>query len=331
MCGIGGFYRGSEGETPLTFINNLWCSLEDRGTHAAGVVIGWADADKPISQKAAREASECSQMLSKAKGSHTEYVLLHTRFTTQGSTKNNGNNHPVIGHGITLTHNGVLSNDTHIFNKLKINRLHDVDTEAINVALSHKSPKWMIENIQGSMSIAWVETNKSPDEVHLLTNGRNPLVIGRTVENHVIWASTKTHLEQSGFEFSDVFSAIPYKQYTISKGGRIRSKFISKNRTYPANSRQVHSSQYNPFSRDNFYRDFTTTHKKSKKGSKKASKAKKRQKVVVEPDLTTEWVEVPSFMMGKLEDLAIQNGYELAYDSYGNKRFVDTWAEMGLF
>ncbi len=89
MCGIGGFYRGSEGETPLTFINNLWCSLEDRGTHAAGVVIGWADSDKPISQKAAREASECSEMLSKAKGNHTEYVLLHTRFTTQGSTKNN--------------------------------------------------------------------------------------------------------------------------------------------------------------------------------------------------------------------------------------------------
>ena len=319
MCGIGGFYRGSVGETPTTFINNLWCSLEDRGTHAAGVVIGWADADKPISMKAAKQASICSEMLSKAKGHNTEYVLLHTRFTTQGSTKNNGNNHPVIGHGITLTHNGVLSNDTHIFNKLKINPLHDVDTEAINAALSAKSPKWMIENIQGSMSIAWVETDKSPDEVHLLTNGRNPLVIGRTMDNHVIWASTKTHLETSGFEFKDIFSAVPYKQYTISKGGRIKSKFISKNRTYPANNRQIHSSQFN----DTFYRDFTQTHKKSEKASKTPSIPKK----VVRPQDETEWVEVPSFLIGKLESIARDNGYELAYDSYGNKKFVDTWEE----
>lgn len=319
MCGIGGFYRGSVGETPTTFINNLWCSLEDRGTHAAGVVIGWADADKPISMKAAKQASICSEMLSKAKGHNTEYVLLHTRFTTQGSTKNNGNNHPVVGHGITLTHNGVLSNDTHIFNKLKINPLHDVDTEAINAALSAKSPKWMIENIQGSMSIAWVETDKSPDEVHLLTNGRNPLVIGRTIDNHVIWASTKTHLETSGFEFKDIFSAVPYKQYTISKGGRIKSKFISKNRTYPANNRQIHSSQFN----DTFYRDFTQTHKKSEKASKTPSIPKK----VVRPQDETEWVEVPSFLIGKLESIARDNGYELAYDSYGNKKFVDTWEE----
>ena len=319
MCGIGGFYRGSVGETPTTFINNLWCSLEDRGTHAAGVVIGWADADKPISMKAAKQASICSEMLSKAKGHNTEYVLLHTRFTTQGSTKNNGNNHPVVGHGITLTHNGVLSNDTHIFNKLKINPLHDVDTEAINAALSVKSPKWMIENIQGSMSIAWVETDKSPNEVHLLTNGRNPLVIGRTMDNHVIWASTKTHLETSGFDFKDIFSAVPYKQYTISKGGRIKSKFISKNRTYPANNRQIHSSQFD----DSFYRDFTQTHKKSKKTSKKASIPKK----TVKPQDETEWVEVPSFLIGKLESIARDNGYQLAYDSFGNKKFVDTWEE----
>ena len=319
MCGIGGFYRGSVGETPTTFINNLWCSLEDRGTHAAGVVIGWADSDRPISQKAANKASDCLEMLSKAKGQNTEYVLLHTRFTTQGSTKNNGNNHPVIGHGITLTHNGVLSNDAHIFNKLKIDPLYDVDTEAINAALSVKSPKWMIENIQGSMSIAWVETDKSPDEVHLLTNGRNPLVIGRTIDNHVIWASTKTHLETSGFDFKDIFSAVPYKQYTISKGGRIKSKFISKNRTYPANNRQIHSSQFN----GSFYRDFTQTHKKSKKASKRASIPKK----TVKPQDETEWVEVPTFLIGKLESIARDNGYELAYDSYGNKKFVDTWEE----
>lgn len=310
MCGIGGFYKGSVGgETPTTLINNLWCSLENRGTHAAGIVVGWGGSDAPVSKKAAKSASECSKMLNLAKGSNTQYVLLHTRYTTQGSTENNGNNHPVIGHGITLTHNGVLSNDKQIFNKLGVKRLHQVDTEAINAALSYKSPKWMIENVMGSMSLAWVETKENVNKVHLLTNGRNPLVIGRTKSNDIVWASTKTHLEQSGFDFVKIFDAIPYKQYTISEGGRISSSILSKKTSYPANNRQVHSSQSKATSED--WDDyFNATYGRATKAT---------------PVSNYEWeadrVLIPKAAQEDVEDLMWDLGYQLTYDSRGRARF----------
>lgn len=322
MCGIGGWYKGSVGgNTPIEQINTLWCSLEDRGTHAAGVVIGWGGADKPISKKKAVSASKATNMLDSARGSNTQYVLLHTRYTTQGSTKNNGNNHPVIGHGITLTHNGVLSNDTRIFNQLGVKRLHDVDTEAINAALSKKSPKWMIENIQGSMSLAWVETNEEVNKVHLLTNGQNPLVIGRTKSGDIVWGSTLRHLEDSGFEFSKTFNALPYKLYTLSEGGRISSKYISKKRAAPAYNRQIHSSQRKA-QWDSVWDDYDWHGLPTKKnGSKTPSKAQKVQ--VLTND--TEWVEIPSEMMGRITSMMEDYGWALGYDSHGNKRFIDMW------
>lgn len=322
MCGIGGWYKGSVGgKTPIDQINSLWCSLEDRGIHAAGVVIGWGGADKPISKKKAVRASKASNMLDSARGSNTQYVLLHTRFTTQGSTKNNGNNHPVIAHGITLTHNGMLSNDTRIFNQLGVKRLYDVDTEAINAALSKKSPKWMIENIQGSMSLAWVETNEEVNKVHLLTNGKNPLVIGRTKSGDIVWGSTMRHLEDSGFEFSKTFNALPYKLYTISEGGRINSRWVSKKRSAPAYNRQIHSSQ-KKVSYQSFWDEYGwESYETGKKASKTASKAQKVQILANE----TEWVEIPSEMMGRIVSMMEDYGYGLGYDSHGNKRFVDRW------
>mgnify|MGYP001490108064 CR=1 FL=1 len=37
--------------------------------------------------------------------------MLHTRYSTQGNKHNNGNNHPVLGHGYIVTHNGVIHGD----------------------------------------------------------------------------------------------------------------------------------------------------------------------------------------------------------------------------
>ena len=321
MCGIGGFYKGSVGgETPIDLINDLWVSLENRGTHAAGVCIGWGGSDRPIVKKAAKTASKCSKMLKLAKGKNTQYVLLHTRYTTQGSTSNNGNNHPVVGHGITLTHNGVLSNDTHILNKLGVKPLHDVDTEAINAALSLKSPKWMIENIKGSMSIAWVDSNESPNAVHLLTNGRNPLVIGRTKTNDIVWASTKTHLEDLGFEFTKIFDAIPFKQYTLLEGGRITSKIISKNIAWPMNNRQVHSSQKSSVSSTDWNSYFNNTYGKVTKASKTSPKAKKSYS----SSNARQVISVPGESMEDIEQLMWDLGFVLCYNQNGMATFKET-------
>lgn len=328
MCGIGGYYNVSGGEAPIHAMRSLWEALESRGTHAAGLCVGWMGSDTPTVRKAAKRASKCSKMLKLAKGNNTQYVLLHTRFTTQGSVKQNGNNHPVVAHGITMTHNGVLQNDVNIFRQLKIKPVHDVDTEAINAALSVKSPKWMIENVQGSISVAWVDSTKSPNAVHLLTNGKNPLVIGRTSTNDIVWASTKTHLEESDFCFKTgkMWDAIPYKQYTIMKGGQIKSKMISKKRAQPSNSRALHSSQIQWQYTDNFtwddYEDELVAPKAQKRPSMPPAN-KRNHRPMTQLELT-------DIQMDELEPIMYELGYDLVYSKYGVASFVEAEDYVGV-
>lgn len=231
MCGIAGIYAGSN-PVNLEEVEAVWEAISDRGNHAAGFAFRWVDSDTDVVWKKAVSSKVAvkERVFSKKVGGNLSYALLHTRFTTQGSTANNGNNHPIVGHDIILTHNGVISNDDSVFSELGVERLHQVDTECINAGLRHRNTQWVTENIAGSMSIAWVDVTQNQQEVHLITNGRNPLVIGRTVEGHVVWASNLYHLEDS-FNLKSSFNAVPYKQYTISQGinePKIESQFVSE-------------------------------------------------------------------------------------------------------
>ena len=235
MCGIGGIYRASETPLPVQATLSLWEALEGRGTDASGFALHWRDSDKPVIVKQPGATDLLQNRLSNfmGDGTTTQYVLLHTRFTTQGSTENNANNHPVVRDGIVVTHNGVLANDRQVFDDLGVSPTADVDTEAINAALRHESPGWALDNINGSMSVAWVDSTTDSDTVHLMTNGRNPLVIARTTDNHVVWASTIDILEESDFTIKTYFHATPFKVYTIKPDGMIRSEFVSAERCAP--------------------------------------------------------------------------------------------------
>jgi len=250
MCGIGGFYNPTGSKTPVGPITSLWCGLEDRGTHAHGMAFNWVNSDKPVVYKKVGASSKSKSAVRKyLSGNNLRYVLLHTRFTTQGSTQNMNNNHPVVRNGITLTHNGVLHNDSQVFDKLNVNRLYEVDTEAINVGLRFKGVKWIANNIQGSMSIAWIDEKDSTQNVHLFTNGGNPLVIARTKCGNIVWASCLYHIEESGFKIKSHFNAVPFKEYILRPDGSIRSKWISKKRRF-ANVSTYHSSHRNYYGED---------------------------------------------------------------------------------
>lgn len=237
MCGIGGIYTANN-STVLPQLEALFEAISDRGQHACGFAFRWNNSDSDIVWKKAISSVDAvaQGILSKKVGSNLQYALLHTRFTTQGSTANNGNNHPIVAHDMIVTHNGVISNDDRIFSELGVNRLHQVDTECINALLRYESTESMITNIWGSASVAWVDTTQNQQIVNLITNGRNPLVIARTVEGHVVWASNLYHIEDAGFNIKDSFNAVPYKHYQISKGSdepMIASQFVSDRREKP--------------------------------------------------------------------------------------------------
>ena len=202
------------------------------------------------------------------------YCLLHTRFTTQGSIQNNGNNHPVVRDGIILTHNGVIQ-DRPVYRHFDVTPIHQVDTEAIIVGLRHSNPTWVAENIQGSMSIAWVDCTKSTSIVNLMTNGRNPLVIARLRNGDIVYASCEYHLEE--FDISHSFNAVPFKVYKIdSETGIIRSEFISDMRTMPSVHRPfTHAASYGNYVASTETK-WGVTSSTPKRTPQKASKKKKK-------------------------------------------------------
>lgn len=225
MCGIGGIYTAEGNSLPTAPVAALWEALEDRGGHAAGVGWLWEDADKVCIRKGKGKSSKLiREGALDMVGSITRYAMLHTRFTTHGSVHQNGNNHPVASHGIVLTHNGVVSNHQFVFDTVGTERLHDVDTECINAALRYGGPEAVYQLCEGSWSVAWVDSTESRETLHLMTNGRNPLVIGRTVDGDVVWGSNLYHLD--AFDLKSHFNAVPYKVYTITQDCVIRSRWI---------------------------------------------------------------------------------------------------------
>ncbi len=241
MCGIGGVFPRLGVNFPTHNTRRLFCLLQDRGSHASGFAVMYNDMDEPIVVKDAVASNHLGVKLYDYTVGKPKYVLLHTRYSTQGSTSNNGNNHPVIGHNQLVTHNGVLAfrEDDYIFSELKntdnVQRLHTVDTEAINAVLQYRGITELLESIQGSMSCAWVDYT-NVNEVNLFTNGGNPLVIGETVDGHFVWASTREHLEEAGFNLAYTFNAQPYKLYTLSHVvnlPKIESRYVTYLRDEP--------------------------------------------------------------------------------------------------
>lgn len=99
-------------------------------------------------------------------------VIGHTRAQTQGTYKNNKNNHPIICGKTVGVHNGMISSDNAIFmdlRKKKIERIAQVDSEAIFAlidshitdGLSFKDAiRKASEDLKGSYACAAVNADK---------------------------------------------------------------------------------------------------------------------------------------------------------------------------
>ena len=168
------------------------------------------------------------------------------------------------------------------------------------------------------MSIAWVDTTQNQQEVHLITNGRNPLVIGRTVEGHVVWASNKYHLEDS-FNMKSTFNATPYKKYTISQGINepvITSEFVSDRRE---NARVLFRGSH-AASWGDIDPTPTKNKKKAKKGRLNARKHQKKIKPYQTTLIEAGYVyDIDSDSWRKAKDSDYEKEYLNLCDYYSNK------------
>ena len=143
MCGIAtiAFGRRARGRISYTLVREmtkqLLIELQPRGLDAAGIAV-INDPEhaqsvvfkKPLrpSRLVVRQRFEDTLNLI---GPQTNFILLHARSTTVGSTDDNYDNHPIIAPPIVGIHNGTLRNHDAIFKKFKLPREGGVDSEVI--------------------------------------------------------------------------------------------------------------------------------------------------------------------------------------------------------
>ena len=181
MCAIFGFMDYGK-KVPAGILKRLLRALsvaaESRGTDATG--ISYVNNGSIVTFKKAKPAHKVKLNFPK----DTTAVIGHTRFTTQGSEKDNYNNHPFEGtttdHTFALAHNGVLYNDKEL-RKEKALPETNIETDSyIAVQLIEKenavdsiSIKSMAETVTGS----FVFTILRDDNTLFLVKGDNPITL----------------------------------------------------------------------------------------------------------------------------------------------------------
>jgi glucosamine 6-phosphate synthetase-like amidotransferase/phosphosugar isomerase protein len=110
----------------------------------------------------------------------TKALIGHTRYTTQGSEKQNQNNHPFVSaDGFSLAHNGVIYNDKELRMQYQLPQTNIETDSYIAVQLlegeklSFESIRFMAEQLEGSFAISIL----NHDNTLYLVKGSNPIYL----------------------------------------------------------------------------------------------------------------------------------------------------------
>jgi len=186
MCGIMGYYCFSEKKPDKQKIADMFGLLETRGRDASGFAFirdgGLIVQKAPIRSTTMIHSKEWKEL------DLPQIFIAHTRMKTQGTEKNNANNHPLFSKtGICIVHNGMIHNDKEIFGKNR--RDAEVDSEAILAVLSSKCKgdkiKHVFEKLEGSFAFAMI--NKNDPGRLVLVKKDNPLELYLDTESEILY------------------------------------------------------------------------------------------------------------------------------------------------
>lgn len=204
MCGIAGVRAFKDEKITKHQIQALLLAIEHRGTHASGIVsfgkdgdLTWIKDDEPA-WKFLKDP-EVDKWIDAALEKNPETVLLHTRLATQGSPRDNKNNHPLTDGVSAVVHNGMISNDDHLFADMKLERKAETDSDIIRAILDRdgitKQGIRTLNRLSGSAAISVV--HKDYPRKLLLARSGNPLVYCVSESGLLMWASVKEALHHA--------------------------------------------------------------------------------------------------------------------------------------
>lgn len=245
MCGIAGFCLHPDEhniDTPK-LARELLLNIEPRGRDATGAA--WYEGNTLMVQKDGMKASHFVKWCDLPLGATN--VILHTRMGTKGTERDNNNNHPVVAGNIVGVHNGMCYNDDSLFRRMGLTeyRVGEVDTEAIFAAIAYGQQlgedgkprlaadiRNIMEDIEGSAAIAWLEIEGDPETMHLARISSSPLVLAETKGGSLIFASTEEAIRKAvrtvqGIEVDTVSHAKEGTLFTVKNGHVIEGKTFS--------------------------------------------------------------------------------------------------------
>ena len=202
MCAVFGFldYKGKTSNAVLKkLIHYLSIAAEVRGTDATG--IAYVRDGSIVTYKKPESAHKVKLFFPR----DTRAVIGHTRFTTQGSEKQNCNNHPFEGHcgkeSFALAHNGVLYNDRELRREQHLPPTSIETDSYIAVQLLEQEQNLDAENIRRTAELvegSFVFTILRNDNTLFLVKGNNPLTLYHFPKIGLyIYASTKSILDNA--------------------------------------------------------------------------------------------------------------------------------------
>ncbi len=129
-------------------------------------------------------------------------IILHTRYATEGTPNNNENNHPIYSKqtGLTLIHNGWLTNEREVLAKFKLRKDGEVDSETVLRLIEHfllngsrtinRAIKLAMRELKGVFACALI-SERYPNTLWLWRDN-NPLhVVRDPFSGAFIFASTE--------------------------------------------------------------------------------------------------------------------------------------------
>jgi hypothetical protein len=203
MCGQAGVIKYGDKPIPEELVSLLLTGNEHRGNDATGMAILQADGsvdvfkdDEPAWKFVTSD--EYKKWTEEFLVDDSWAVILHTRGATQGSPRDNKNNHPMYKGQGAIVHNGMIHNDDSLFFQMKFERGAETDSDLIRAFVDKfgitKDCIKEMNKIVGSMAGSAIHPD-FPNRVLLYRSG-SPMTLGSN-EDFFVWSSEKNTIHRA--------------------------------------------------------------------------------------------------------------------------------------